>query len=163
MQGGFGSLFICVQLAARMNPPIPINFDWTSGLRQPAGTVHLLKIYQGAPYDQSFRVQNANGSYIRDFTVYDEIRMQARLSQGKPALFTLSRTAGTIIVTTTDFRIAFPAALTESISLCQMQNAGAMISEIPFVHDIELMQSGVVVERFAQGTGYIVANTTRAT
>ena len=140
-----------------MNIPLIINFAYDPRITAATGTCSLPKIYQGAPYNQAFKV--LVGDVYRDWLGYDEIRMQVRLAQDEDPLFTLSKTAGTIVATIDTFTITFPASTTEDLDL--PVSALKLQNEVPFVHDIELMQGGVVVERLAQGVGRIVVNTTR--
>ncbi|SNT29158.1 hypothetical protein SAMN06265795_12255 [Noviherbaspirillum humi] len=148
--------------------PIPIQFDLAPGQMALSGVVRLPKIYQGAPYQAAFALQNATDASYRDFSGYDEILMQARLGQGRPVLFELTQSAGTIGPTTVDldgetipaFQFDFPAAVTEALELPVALQP--QINEVRFVFDVELIADGVVVERLAQGMGLIVVNTTRA-
>lgn len=141
-----------------MGIPININFDLSVTSSTTDGIAHLEKIYQGAPYSQAIAVRSADGSYVRDFSTYT-VKMQIRLAQSGAVLFELSSENGHIFGTTTNLQIVFPASVTEGLLLTP-SNMPA-INEIRFVHDIELSQEGVVVERFAQGTGVIVVSTTR--
>lgn len=144
-----------------MTEPITINFDYAPKQNFSDGIAHLLKIYQGAPYNQSIGVQSEDGSFVRDFSAYENIRMQTRLTQTSDVLFELSKAAGTIIGTSTRLQLTFPASITEALTLPLPFANAAIVNEVRFVHDIELINGGVVVERFAQGIGYIVINTTR--
>lgn len=139
--------------------PLPINFDYAPGRPLRPDIVHLPKIYQGAPFDNTIRLKNATTGEYRDFTGYDEIKMQVRLAQAKAPLFELTQSAGQLVGTIDGFRIQFAAAVTEALALPMRPDA--QINEVPFVHDIELIRGGVVVERLAQGVGVIVVNTTR--
>ena len=141
-----------------MNPPINLNFDLIPGSTRPDGIVHLMKIYQGAPYDQKISVKSLDGTYVRDFSSYT-VRMQARLTQASPVLFELNSASGHFVGSTTGLQIVFPASVTDSLDL--QTSASATISETKFIYDIELSVGGVVVERLAQGIGFIVANTTK--
>lgn len=135
--------------------PININFD---GATRADNVVHLPKIYQGAPYNKTIAIQSADATYTRDFSSYS-IVMQARWTQTSDVLFELNTTAGTIVGTAQGVVINFPATLTDAITVSSADSR--IINESRFVYDIELYQAGVVVERFAQGIGYIVANITR--
>lgn len=141
-----------------MTPPLIINFDYGPTSPKFDGITHLMKIYQGAPYDQKFSVQASSGLVVRDFSGYSSIRMQLRLNHTSPVLLELSSELGHIIGTTTELQIAFPAALTAGLSL--PTNSVSEINQVRFIHDIELSMGGVVVERLAQGIGYIVAGVT---
>lgn len=136
-----------------------MNFDAGQGVSRPDGVVHLSKIYQGAPYDQTIRLQNADATYVRDFSGVPSMKMHVRLTQDSPVLFELSKANGTIVGTSTGLQIVFPATVTSDLMLPVLNQQN--ISETRFLYDIEFSSGSVVTERFAQGFGYIVSSTTR--
>lgn len=138
--------------------PLQLNFDLGVNGAPNDNVVHLLKIYQNAPYDQTIQIKSEDGTYTRDFTGYDNMVLQARKRQDSDLMFELNALAGHIIGTTTGLRIAFPASITKNLELNRSSTAA---SETNFVYDLVFILGGVVVERFAQGTGIIVASTTR--
>lgn len=144
-----------------MNPPINLNFDLIPGSTRPDGTVHLMKIYKGAPYDQTISVKSVDGTYTRDFSSYT-VRMQARLNYAAPVLFELTTGAGHFVGSPTGLQILLSAAFTDSIATPEPTTTAPSIPETKFVFDIELSSGGVVVERLAQGVGLIVHNVTRS-
>lgn len=140
--------------------PLQMNFDLGSNGVPADGIVHLLKIYQDAPYVQILQVKNADNTYTRDFSGYDRMLLQARKRQDSPVLFELDSQDNHLRGTSTQLEINFPASVTRDLKL---DRAGTGASETSFVYDLVFIEAGVVVERFAQGTGIIVASTTRAT
>ncbi len=141
-----------------MQIPLSINFDYAPGKTQYSGVVRLPKIYQGAPYSQTVRVRSVGTGLYRDFSGYTDIRMQLRSSLNGPVLLSLSKTANQLIGGSTGLTIAFDATATDGLTA---PNSTYGIVEVPFVYDIELITGSAVVERFAQGTGFIVMNVTR--
>lgn len=145
-----------------MNAPIPLNFDWQHDAAfLPKGIVHLPKIYMGAPYSQTIRVKNIDDDEYRDFSGFDEIRMQVRTAPDKAALLTLTKTGGNFVGDADSLTIQFPAAATESIT--GRFSLSPSLPEMRAFYDIEFIVGGVVVERFAQGACVIVSNMARAT
>jgi hypothetical protein len=140
-----------------MTPPLQMNFDLGAGQPAADGVVHLLKILQNAPYLQSIKITSQDNSYTRNFTGYDAMRMQVRLRQDQPVLFELTAQAGQLVGYADRLEITFDAATTKNLNVTR---SGAGISETPFVYDLVFINDGVVVERFAQGSGIIVTGTT---
>jgi len=137
--------------------PLDLHFDGKPNGEDSA--VHIPMIYQGAPYDQAIKVKDENGAY-RDFRSYAEINMHIRLKQDDATPFlSLSKLGNDLDGTIDSFTFNISAAKTADLVL--PYNTGANIAKIPFVFDIELLIGGLVVERFAHGTGIFCTNTTR--
>lgn len=143
-----------------MQIPLNINFDYTPNRTQFNGIIRLPKMYQGAPYDQTIKVKDLASGLYRDFSVYSEIRMQLRTTLNSPVLLSLSKSAGQIQGSAVGLRIVTAATDTDGVNMTGAAPQQGIV-ELPFVYDIELINGGVVVERFAQGTGFIVGNVTR--
>ena len=142
-----------------MATPITIAFDATPGVATYDSVVHLPKIYQGAPYVQKIAIKSLDGTYTRDFSGYDDVRMQARWSQSSAVLFEVSKLDGTFIADATGLTFNLIDSTTSSITVPVTNTQ--IINEARFLFDIELVQDGVVAERFAQGWGFLVANITQ--
>ena len=142
-----------------MATPIRMNFDAIPGVANFDSVVHLPKIYQGAPYVQQIAIKSVDDTYTRDFSTYDDIRMQARWTQQGDVIFEISKEAGTLVGDENGIVFNFLASTTDSITV-PVSNP-LIINEARFLFDIELHKDGVVTELFAQGSGFIVANITR--
>lgn len=140
-----------------MNIPLNINFDppsdRTAKVRD--GVVRLPMIYQRAPYSQLLRVKAEGSEVYRDFADFDDIIMTMSAQQGTEPFLRLSKQSGTIKAEDNGLRIVFPASTTKGIPI-PVHNVQAL-NTLRFLHTIDLVKGNEVVERFAQGYGFIVA------
>lgn len=140
-----------------MTPPLIINFDYGPTSPKFDGITHLMKIYQGVPYDQTIDVKNSAG-VSKDFSGYTSMKLQAKLTQMDTTyLLELSSSNGHLIGTSSGLQIVFPGSVTKSLELPLKDTAE--VSQVKFVYDINLYTGLDVVERLSQGIGYIVAST----
>jgi hypothetical protein len=131
--------------------PIHLIFDTPGNESQ---RVYLPKLVQGAPYHQNIRIRMSDQTY-RDFSQYDDVIMRFVTEQGQPPFLTLSRLTGGID-TTEGIAIQLSADATDHVRI-EVTNRAA-INELRFLHTIELVNDGAVVERFAQGYGKLIAS-----
>ena len=143
-----------------MHTPLNINLDYPTPGAYTADVVRIPKIYQGSPYDQTFRLRSKETGAYRDFSGYTDVRMQFVPMQGEAPVLTLSKEAGDIITTSTSLQLRFSGARTASMKIPIVSKTA--INEQRLLHTIVLYQNGVEVERFAQGHAFIVAKITGA-
>jgi hypothetical protein len=138
--------------------PLPIRFDGVPNVFG-SHTVHMPKLYEGAPYSFGFRIRFEDDSY-RNFDTVVEMRWRIKLRPSDSVdLMVLTKSNGNFTVTTEVYpgdtlRFVVKAADWEGVTLPRSPNH--MELDVPFSHVVEFLDAeGVVVERFAQGSGLI--------
>jgi hypothetical protein len=81
--------------------------------------------------------------------------MQCVSQQGQKPFLTLTKSGGTILGNSDGLQLRFPGAATSGIAVPVVSTTA--INELRFLHTIILVKDGVEVERFAQGSGFVVA------
>lgn len=139
-------------------PPIELRLD---GAEPVPGreTYHWPKLYHGAPYAAGLQIQYDDDSYL-DWASYDDVHMQIRPSQGKAPWLTLKASTGELTCTADTLTVSLTSDETGAIAPV-VYSPQPQVTQLGFVHDIELIANGEVVDRVAQGTGVLVLNTTR--
>jgi hypothetical protein len=138
-----------------VSSPVYFALDGQDDAPPQDGRVHLPKIIQGAPYNVILRVRDVGTSQYRDFTQYDEVRMQLTRQQGVEPFLKLNTVNGRLLAGVDRLTISLDSAATAAIQV-PVQNRQA-INELYFLHSITMLQAGAVIERFGHGHGLMVA------
>lgn len=138
--------------------PLTIRFDGAPNV-QGSNIVHMPKLNEGAPYSFGLRIRNEDLSY-RDFTATAGMRMRIKLRPSDTQdLMVLTLANGNFVVSTeTDpgdtISLVISAADWTNVTIPRSQNH--MELDVPFAFVIEFLDAGgLVIERFAQGSGLI--------
>lgn len=139
--------------------PLNIRFDGVANV-QGSNIVRLPKLFQGAPYNFSLRVRQEDDSY-RNFTTVAGIRWRIKLRpKDSQDLMVLTLANDNFVVSSNEeagdtLSFVLTAEDWEDVVLPLSENHMEM--DVPFSFVIEFLdaEDGVVVERFAQGSGLI--------
>jgi hypothetical protein len=136
--------------------PLTIRFDSADNVSG-ANVVRLPKLCQGAPYDFALRVRKEDMSY-RDWAEVEGARWRIKLSPADRAqLMELTMANGNLVVDGDELHFVVKATDWAEVELPQSPNH--MELDVPFSFTIEFLDdAGVVIERFAQGTGLITVD-----
>lgn len=138
--------------------PLTIRFDGAPNV-QGSNIVRMPKLCQGAPYSFGLRIRNEDLSY-RDFSAVVGIRMRIKLRPSDSQdLMVLTKANGNFTVTqetSPGDTLTFVIAATDWTNIILPRSTNHMELDVPFAFVIEFLDAeGVVVERFAQGSGLI--------
>lgn len=138
--------------------PLIIRFD---GVPNTFGshTVHMPKLYQGAPYRFGFKIRFEDDSY-RNFETVVGMRWRIKLRPSDQAdLMVLTKANGNFVVETDLFpgdTLNFVIAAADWTNVNLPRSPNHMDMDVPFSFVLEFLDAGgVVTERFAQGSGLI--------
>lgn len=141
-------------------PHVPINIRF-DGAPNVAGSniVRMPKLYQGAPYQFGFRIRFEDNTY-RDFSTVVGIRWRIKLRPSDSQdLMLLTKANGNFTVTTdlvANDTLSFVLTEDDWANVVLERSPNHLETEVPFAHVVEFLDAGgVVVERFAQGSGLI--------
>ena len=140
--------------------PVTVRFDGAANV-QGSNTVRMPKLNQGAPYYYGFRIRfETDPVTYRDFSTVLGIRWRIKLRPSDMSdLMVLTLENGNFevtecIVPNDTLNFVLTAADWETIQI--PRSANHMEMDVPFAHVVEFLDAeGVVVERFAQGSGLI--------
>lgn len=143
--------------------PLNMRFDGAPNV-QGSNIVRMPKLNQGAPYSFGLRIRNEDLSY-RNFGSIPEMRIRIKLRPSDSVnLMTLTKTAGNFVVSTdtsTNDTLTFVVKATDWTNVTLPKSANHMEMDVPFAFVIEFLDGGgVVIERFAQGSGLISVSLT---
>lgn len=138
--------------------PINIRFDGAANV-QGSNIVRMPRLNQGAPYHFGFRIRFEDDTY-RDFSTVVEARWRIKLRPSDMTdLMVLRKSEGNFVITTEvvandTINFVLDAADWDGIQI--PRSVHHMELDVPFSTVIEFLDAeGVVVERFAQGSGLI--------
>lgn len=138
--------------------PLNMRFDGAANV-QGSNMVRLPKLSQGAPYSFGIRIRDEAAVYRVWGTISEMVwRIKLRPSD-KHELMTLRLSTGNFVIDPLTNTLSFvvKAADWDGIEIPQSENH--MELDVPFSFVVEFLNSsGVVVERFAQGSGLISVN-----
>jgi len=135
--------------------PFQICFDGKANV-DGSDTLHCPRLSQGAPYSFGFRIRLEDDSY-RDWDSIVEMRWRIKLRPGdKHELMTLLKSEGNFTVDSASDTLTFVIKTTDWDGIVLPQSMNVLEMNVPFAHVVEFLDAGgVVVERFAQGSGFI--------
>lgn len=138
--------------------PLTIRFDGAPNV-QGSNIVRMPKLNQGAPYSFGLRIRNEDLSY-RDFSAVVGMRMRIKLRPSDSQdLMVLTKANGNFTVTqetSPGDTLTLVIAATDWANIILPRSTNHMELDVPFAFVIEFLDAGgVVVERFAQGSGLI--------
>jgi len=140
--------------------PLNMRFDGQPNVFG-SNIVRMPKLFEGAPYAFGFRVRFEDDSY-RNFSPIVEMRWRIKLRPAdKTDLLVLKKSTGNFRVTddrSLGDRLTFVvhASDWENVREILPRSPNHMEMDVPFAFVVEFLDTeGVVVERFAQGSGLI--------
>lgn len=138
--------------------PLNIRFDGTPNVFG-SSIPKMPKLYEGAPYSFGFRIKFEDDSY-RNFSTVEEIRWRIKLRPSDTQdLMVLTKTNGNFTVTNDESigdRLTFVVHASDWDNVVLPKSPNHMEMDVPFAFVVEFLNAeGVVVERFAQGSGLI--------
>ena len=138
--------------------PINMRFDSVANVLN-SNIVRMPKLNQGAPYNFGFRIRFEDDTY-RDFSEDVEMRWRIKLRPSDSEdLMVLYKSYGNFVVSTEvldNDTLNFVIKATDWEGIVLPRSPNHMEMEVPFAFVVECLDAGgVVVERFAQGSGLI--------
>lgn len=144
-----------------MAAPIKIVFDSANNVNG-SDVVRFPKLNQGAPYSFGFRLRTDEGppAVYRDWDSIAGIQWRIKLAPAdKHELMVLTKAAGNFVIDSASDTLTFvvKASDWDGVELPQSENFLEM--DVPFAFVVEFLDGGgAVVERFAQGSGFITVS-----
>lgn len=142
--------------------PLNMRFDSVANV-QGSNVVHLPKLFQGAPYSFGIRIRNEDDSY-RNFSTVVGMRWRVKLAPADRAeIFVLTKSDGNFTVTDVESNdgsmLTFVITADDWEGVVLPKSSNHLEMDVPFSFVMEFLDAeGVVVERFAQGSGLISAD-----
>ena len=141
--------------------PINMRFDSVANILN-SNIVRMPKLNEGAPYSFGFRIRFEDDTY-RDFSEDVEMRWRIKLRPtDSEDLMVLYKSAGNFVVSTEEIdndTLNFVIKASDWDTVVLPRSPNHMEMEVPFAFVVEVLDQvgveGVVVERFAQGSGFI--------
>jgi hypothetical protein len=138
--------------------PLNIRFDGTPNVFG-SSIPKMPKLCEGAPYAFGFRIRFEDDSY-RNFSTVEEMRWRIKLRPTDTLdLMVLTKSNGNFRVTddmSIGDRLTFVVHATDWENVVLPKSPNHMEMDVPFAFVVEFLDGdGVVVERFAQGSGLI--------
>lgn len=141
--------------------PLNMRFDGQPNVFG-SNIVRMPKLFEGAPYSFGLRIRFEDDSY-RNFSPVVEMRWRIKL---RPAdqldLMVLTKTNGNFSVTndmSNGDKLTFIIHASDWEGVTLPRSPNHMEMDVPFAFVVEFLDAeGVVVERFAQGSGLISTN-----
>lgn len=138
--------------------PINMRFDSVPNVLG-SNIVRMPKLNEGAPYNFGFRIRYEDLTY-RDFSLDVNMRWRIKLRPSDSEdLMVLTKAAGNFVVSTETIpndTLNFVIKASDWNGIVLPRSPNHMEMEVPFAFVVECLDAGgVVVERFAQGSGLI--------
>lgn len=138
--------------------PINMRFDSVANVLN-SNIVRMPKLNEGAPYNFGFRIRFEDDTY-RDFSLDVEMRWRIKLRPSDSEdLMVLLKSEGNFVVSTETIAndtLNFVVKATDWTDIVLPRSPNHMEMDVPFSFVVECLDAeGVVVERFAQGSGLI--------
>jgi len=138
--------------------PINMRFDSVANVLN-SNIVRMPKLNEGAPYNFGFRIRFEDNTY-RDFSLDVEMRWRIKLRPSDSEdLMVLLKSEGNFVVSTETIAndtLNFVVKATDWDGIVLPRSPNHMEMDVPFSFVVECLDAGgVVVERFAQGSGLI--------
>ena len=143
--------------------PLNIRFDGAANV-QGSNIVRMPKLSQGAPYSFGLRIRLEDESY-REWDGVAGIRWRLKLAPADTMDLMILTLANGNFVIEEDDTLKFIVKASDWAQVKLPQSANHMEMDVPFSFVVEFLAApegeeteGVVVERFAQGSGLISVN-----
>ena len=141
--------------------PLNMRFDGQPNVFG-SSIVRMPKLFEGAPYSFGFRIRFEDDSY-RNFSPVVEMRWRIKLRPSDQLdLMVLTKSAGNFRVSndvSNGDLLTFIVHASDWENVTLPRSPNHMEMDVPFAFVVEFLNAeGVVVERFAQGSGLISTN-----
>ena len=138
--------------------PLNMRFDGTPNIFG-SNIVRMPKLFEGAPYSFGLRIKFEDDSY-RNFSTVAGMRWRIKLRPSDTLdLMVLTKANGNFTVTddmSNSDKLTFVVHASDWEGIVLPKSPNHMEMDVPFAFVVEFLDAdGVVVERFAQGSGLI--------
>ena len=138
--------------------PLNMRFDGTPNIFG-SNIVRMPKLFEGAPYSFGLRIKFEDDSY-RNFSTVAGMRWRIKLRPSDTLdLMVLTKANGNFTVTddmSNGDKLTFVVHASDWEGIVLPKSPNHMEMDVPFAFVVEFLDAeGVVVERFAQGSGLI--------